>query len=79
MTGNLAFLGFLAGGAAGPSVPRVLASVAAFALGAVLAARIAGPTQDDGDVWPRRVTLALAAALPAQAAFLGTPSAACGA
>jgi uncharacterized membrane protein YoaK (UPF0700 family) len=71
MTGNLVFLGFLAGGAAGPPVPRVLGALAAFALGAVLAARLVGPTQDDGEIWPRRVTLALAAALLAQAAFLG--------
>jgi len=70
MTGNLAFLGFRAGGAAGPPVPRVLAAVAAFALGAVLAAFLVRPTQDDGEIWPRRVTLALAATLLAQAAFL---------
>jgi uncharacterized membrane protein YoaK (UPF0700 family) len=71
MTGNLVFLGFRAGGAAGPPIPRVLTAVAAFALGAVLAARLVRRTQDDGEVWPRRVTLALATALLAQAAFLG--------
>ena len=71
MTGNLVFLGFLAGGAAGPPVPRVLAAVTAFAVGALLAARVVGPTQDDGEIWPRRVTLALAAGLMAQVAFLG--------
>ena len=71
MTGNLAFLGFRAGGAAGPPVPRVLAAVSAFALGAALAARLVRPTQKDGEIWPRRVTLALAGALLAQAAFLG--------
>ena len=70
MTGNLVFLGLDAGGAAGPSLVRVLAAVAAFALGAVLAARIVRRTQDDGEVWPRGATLALAAALPAQVAFL---------
>jgi uncharacterized membrane protein YoaK (UPF0700 family) len=70
MTGNLVFLGLRAGGAAGPSVPRVLASVAAFALGALVAARIVRRTQDDGEVWPVPVTRALAAVLPAQAAFL---------
>ncbi|MDX6561510.1 MAG: hypothetical protein QOD65_1324 [Gaiellales bacterium] len=71
MTGNLVFLGLGAGGAAGPSVPRVLAAVAAFALGAALAARLVRRTQDDHEVWPRRVTFALAAALVAQAAFAG--------
>jgi uncharacterized membrane protein YoaK (UPF0700 family) len=71
MTGNLVFLGFRAGGAAGPPVPRVLAAVAAFALGAALAARLVRGTRDDGEVWPRRVTLALAVVLLAQAGFLG--------
>jgi uncharacterized membrane protein YoaK (UPF0700 family) len=71
MTGNLVFLGLRAGGAAGPSVPRVLAAVVAFSLGAALAARLVRRTQDDGEVWPRNVTLALAAALVAQAGFAG--------
>lgn len=70
MTGNLAFLGFRAGGAAGPSVPRVLAAVAAFAVGAALSAWIVGSSKGDGVVWPRKVTVALGAALVAQAAFL---------
>ena len=71
MTGNLVFLGSRAGGAAGPPIPHVLTAVTAFAAGAVLAARVVRPTQDDGDVWPRRVTLALTATLVVQAAFLG--------
>jgi uncharacterized membrane protein YoaK (UPF0700 family) len=70
MTGNFAFLGFRVAGAAGPSVPRVLAALAAFALGAVLAARIVA-TRDSGVTWPPRVTVALAIALVAQAGFLG--------
>jgi uncharacterized membrane protein YoaK (UPF0700 family) len=69
MTGNLVFLGIRAGDAPGPSVPRVLAAVLAFAFGAALAARLVRRTQDDGEVWPRDVTLALAAALVAQAAL----------
>ena len=69
MTGNLAFLGFRVAGAPGPPVPRVLAAVAAFALGALLAARLVRPTQETGETWPRRVTVALAAALLPQAAF----------
>ena len=71
MTGNIAFLGFRVAGAAGPAVPRVLASIAAFALGAVLAARIVAPGWRAGVTWPPRVTAALVAALLAQAAFLG--------
>jgi uncharacterized membrane protein YoaK (UPF0700 family) len=71
MTGNFAFLGFRVAGAAGPSVPRVLASLAAFAVGAALAARIVAPRTHPGVTWPPRVTVALATALVAQAAFLG--------
>jgi uncharacterized membrane protein YoaK (UPF0700 family) len=70
MTGNLAFLGFRVGGADGPNLPRVIAAVVAFALGAVLAGRIVAPTRDSDTAWPRRVTVALAAALVPQAAFL---------
>jgi uncharacterized membrane protein YoaK (UPF0700 family) len=69
MTGNLVFLGFRTGGAGGPSVPRVLAAVAAFALGAALAARMI-PSKDSGGVWPRAVTVALGAVVVAQAAFV---------
>jgi uncharacterized membrane protein YoaK (UPF0700 family) len=71
MTGNIAFLGFRLGGEPGPSVPRVLAATAGFALGAFLAARIVRGTRSRGSVWPRSATLALAAALVFQAAFLG--------
>jgi uncharacterized membrane protein YoaK (UPF0700 family) len=85
MTGNLVFLGLRTGGAAGPSVLRVLAAVAAFAVGALLSARLVRKTQDDGEVWPRRVTLALAGALGPQAVFAavwatvgGHPSSAAG-
>jgi uncharacterized membrane protein YoaK (UPF0700 family) len=70
MTGNMAFLGFRVASADGPSVPRVLAAILAFALGAAVAARIVGPTRAPGLAWPRRVTLALGLALVAQAAFL---------
>jgi uncharacterized membrane protein YoaK (UPF0700 family) len=70
MTGNLVYLGFRVGGAAGPSLPRVIVALAAYALGAIVAARIVAPTKDDGWVWPRRVTLALAVTLVAEAALL---------
>lgn len=70
MTGNLAFLGFRAGGIEGPSVPRVLAAVAAFGIGAFLAARIVEPTRHAGLMWPRRVTAVLGGVAAAHAAFL---------
>ncbi len=70
MTGNLAFLGFRAGGADGPSVPRVLVALAAFGVGAALAARIVASTRKTGIVWPRRVTVALGVVLLVQVAFL---------
>jgi uncharacterized membrane protein YoaK (UPF0700 family) len=70
MTGNIAFLAFRTAGAAGPSVPRVLAALVAFGIGALVAARIVGPTSGSGLVWPRRVTVALGAAVAAQFVFL---------
>lgn len=73
MTGNLVFLGLDAAGAAGPSVPRVLAAVVSFAIGASLGAMIVGsrPAHDSSGVWPGRVNLVLAVALVAQVVFLG--------
>src|SRR3954452_7011497 len=70
MTGNLAFLGFRIGGAPGPSVPRVLAVTAAFALGAFLAARIVRRTDNTESLWSRPAVISLGAALVFQAAFL---------
>ena len=70
MTGNVAFLGFRTAGAAGPSVPRVLAALAGFGVGAFVAARIVAPTRDSGSVWPRRITVALGGVVAAQVAFL---------
>jgi uncharacterized membrane protein YoaK (UPF0700 family) len=70
MTGNFAFLGFRTAGAAGPSVPRVLAALAGFGVGAFVAARIVDPTRDSGTVWPRRVTVALGGVVAAEVAFL---------
>jgi uncharacterized membrane protein YoaK (UPF0700 family) len=70
MTGNIAFLGFRVGGAPGPSVPRVLATTAAFAFGAFLGARIVRRTENSGGLWPRRAMVSLAVALVFQAAFL---------
>jgi uncharacterized membrane protein YoaK (UPF0700 family) len=70
MTGNIAFLGFRVGGAPGPSVPRVLASTAAFALGAFLGARIVRRTRNSDSPWPRPAIVSLGVALVFQAAFL---------
>jgi uncharacterized membrane protein YoaK (UPF0700 family) len=70
MTGNIAFLGFRVGGAPGPSVPRVLAATAAFAIGAFLAARIVRRAQSTESLWSRPAIVALAGALAFQAAFL---------
>jgi uncharacterized membrane protein YoaK (UPF0700 family) len=70
MTGNFAFLGFRVGGAAGPSVPRVLAATAAFGAGAALGARIVRRADGANAVWPREVTTALLAGIVCEAAFL---------
>jgi uncharacterized membrane protein YoaK (UPF0700 family) len=69
MTGNLVFLGFAAGGAAGPSAPRVIAATVAFGGGAAAGARIVR-ARDPQALWPGEVTLALLAGLALQAAFL---------
>jgi uncharacterized membrane protein YoaK (UPF0700 family) len=70
MTGNFAFLAFRTAGIPGASVPRVVASLAAFGVGAFAAARIVAPTSDSGSVWPRRITVVLGGVVAAQVAFL---------
>jgi uncharacterized membrane protein YoaK (UPF0700 family) len=70
MTGNLAFLGFTAGGASGPSLPRVLAATIAFGAGAAIGARIVRIRRDAAALWPRRVSAALAVGLALQTTFL---------
>jgi uncharacterized membrane protein YoaK (UPF0700 family) len=69
MTGNLVFLGFTAGGAAGPSVLRVIAATVAFGAGAAAGTRIVRARHPKA-LWPGEVTLALLVALALQAAFL---------
>jgi uncharacterized membrane protein YoaK (UPF0700 family) len=69
MTGNLVFLGFAAGGAAGPPVLRVIAATVAFGAGAGAGARIVR-ARDPKSLWPGEVTLALLVGLALQAAFL---------
>ncbi|WP_405927012.1 YoaK family protein [Streptomyces sp. NBC_00035] len=80
-TGNLVFLGLGAAGTrppAGPDPVRVVISLAAFAVGAALAARILTALNGDDEIedtdifeaWPQRVSLALGVALVAQVGFL---------
>jgi len=69
MTGNLAFLGFSVGGAAGPSAMRVIAATGGFAVGAAVGARIVHAGRDPETLWPRAVSLTLAVGLVLQAAF----------
>jgi uncharacterized membrane protein YoaK (UPF0700 family) len=69
MTGNLVFLGLGIAGAPDPDPLRVLSALGGFAAGVVVAVRIVKPTKGSG-IWPSRVTVALAAATPAQIAFL---------
>jgi uncharacterized membrane protein YoaK (UPF0700 family) len=70
MTGNMAFLGFRTAGIDGPSVLRIVPSLAAFGIGAFLGARIVAPTRNSGPVWPRRVTVALGCVVAGELAFL---------
>ncbi|WP_405910720.1 YoaK family protein [Streptomyces sp. NBC_00828] len=80
-TGNLVFLGLGAAGTrppAGPDPVRVVISLAAFAVGAALAARILTALNGDDEIedtdifeaWPQRVSIALGVALLAQVGFL---------
>jgi uncharacterized membrane protein YoaK (UPF0700 family) len=70
LTGNIVFLGLRLAGAAGPSTLRVIAPLIGFALGASAGTRIVAPAAGSGAVWPRRVTVALAAGALVQAVFL---------
>jgi uncharacterized membrane protein YoaK (UPF0700 family) len=69
MTGNVVFLGLGVAGAGGPDVLRVSASLAAFAVGVLLAVQIVRHSKGSG-LWPRRVSITLGIAVLAQAGFL---------
>jgi predicted MFS family arabinose efflux permease/uncharacterized membrane protein YoaK (UPF0700 family) len=69
MTGNFVFLALRIGGASGPHVASILASMGAFSLGVGGATRFLHRDQS-ADVWPRSVTRVLAASASAQAVFL---------
>src|ERR1700693_5138530 len=58
MTGNIAFLGLRAAGAAAPGAVAILASIGGFAAGVYLSTRIVKPSEGSG-MWPRLVTVAL--------------------
>jgi uncharacterized membrane protein YoaK (UPF0700 family) len=68
MTGNIAFLGLRIARAPGPGVVSILVSMAAFATGVYLSARIV--RHESCGIWSRRVTIALGASLIAHAIFL---------
>jgi uncharacterized membrane protein YoaK (UPF0700 family) len=90
-TGNLVFLGLglIGRGPQGVVLPNtgwVIASFLAFAVGAMVSARIVKPEEAKATAWPRRVTVALVITAVAQVAFLigwiatlGHPTAAAGA
>jgi uncharacterized membrane protein YoaK (UPF0700 family) len=80
-SGNLLFLGLIAGGTRppeGPDPSTVLISLGAFAVGAALAMPILHSFDGDAElndrqvlhVWPRQVTMALGLSFIAQASFL---------
>jgi uncharacterized membrane protein YoaK (UPF0700 family) len=70
MTGNIAFLGLrVAGASHAPGGVAILASMAAFAAGVYLSARIVKGSENSG-IWSQRVTVALGISLIAHAVFL---------
>lgn len=69
MTGNLVFLGLGLAGAEVADVLRVAVSLAAFAAGVAVAARIVRASRGSR-IWPGRVSIALGLAVIAEAGFL---------
>src|ERR1700746_2175585 len=69
MTGNIAFLGLRAAHASAPGWVSIIVAMAAFAVGAYLAARIVKPSKSSG-VWSQQVTVAVSVSLIAHAAFV---------
>src|SRR4030088_3287136 len=63
MTGNIAFLGLrVAGASRAPGGVAIFVSLAAFAVGVYLSARIVKPSEGSG-MWPQPVTVALGLSL----------------
>jgi uncharacterized membrane protein YoaK (UPF0700 family) len=69
MTGNVVFIGLAVAGEGASNVVHAGLSLATFAAGVYLAQQIVKPAAGD-DVWPRRVSVALAVAAVLQAGFL---------
>ncbi len=69
MTGNIVFLGLRLVGADTPGAVAIAISLAAFASGAYVAAKIVKPASVSG-LWSQRVTIALGGSLVAHAVFL---------
>jgi uncharacterized membrane protein YoaK (UPF0700 family) len=70
MSGNLVYLGMGIANAGGPGFIRAMVSLAAFAVGAFLAARILEPSMGSRALWSPRVSITLGVASLSQAAFL---------
>jgi uncharacterized membrane protein YoaK (UPF0700 family) len=71
MTGNLVFLGLLAGGATGPDLLRVVISVLSFALGAAVSGWLLRTTIKSERLWPFRVSGALSITALSEAGVVG--------
>src|SRR3954464_14879844 len=67
-TGNLVFLGIALADAGGPDVTRAAGSLAVFAAGVLVGARLVRSAKDPG-VWPAEVSLTLSVACLAQIVF----------
>jgi uncharacterized membrane protein YoaK (UPF0700 family) len=63
MTGNMVLLGMAIGRGELTVLEHTGVAVAAFIAGTVIGAHVAGSPRDDDGVWPRRLTVALAAEL----------------
>jgi uncharacterized membrane protein YoaK (UPF0700 family) len=71
MTGNIVFLGLGVVSSLGPDLGRVIVAMLGFAVGVVFSAKLVRPVADGAvEVWPRRVSIALAVVAAAQAVFL---------
>src|SRR5260370_41302793 len=56
MTGNIAFLGLRVANASAPGWVSILVSMAAFAVGVYLSAKVVRPPEGS-EMWPQRVTI----------------------
>jgi len=71
MTGNLVFLGLLAGGAQGPDTTHVAVAIAAFAVGAAIGGRVTASVRNQEQWWPLQVSVALGCTAVLEAGALG--------